>query len=253
MKGNLLVSILLILAGSISGCGGSDDSSSSPPPVAATSAEGMWIGSSGSNRSVTGVVLEDGTYWFLYSQMGNPPIIAGVVQGSGSSQNGSFTSSNGKDFDFEGTQIFDVSVASSYVMKQTLNGTVIYANNAGQTTFTSTYDADYDLTPDVNLLIGTYLGSATTAGAPEAVTVTVSAPNSITGTGTSGCNFAGSVSPRSHGNIYDVSVTFAGGACSNGTSTVNGIAFFDAATKTLHSAALNSDRTNGFVYVGTKP
>lgn len=253
MKGNLLVSLILILAGSISGCGGSDDSSSPPPPAPATSAEGQWIGSTDTGRSLVGVVLNDGTYWFLYSQMGNPPIIAGVVQGSGSSQNGSFTSSNGKDFNFEGTEIFDVSVTSSYVMKQTLNGTAIYANNAGQTTFTSTYDADYDLTPDVDLLIGTYSGSATTAGSPETVTVTVSAPDSVTGTSTSGCSFEGSVSPRSHGNVYDVSVTFKGGVCSNGTSTVNGVAFFDAATKTLRGAALNDTRTNGFVYVGAKP
>ncbi|MDN5942845.1 MAG: hypothetical protein L0H94_13260 [Nitrospira sp.] len=253
MKGNLLVSIILILAGSISGCGGSDDSSSPPPPAAATSAEGRWMGSSSTGRSVTGVVLEDGTYWFLYSQVGSSPIIAGVVQGSGSSQNGSFTSSTGTDFDFEETEIIDVSVTSSYVMKQTINGTVTYANNHGQTTFTSNYDDDYDLTPDVNLLIGTYSGSVTTAGAPDALTVTVSAPNSITGTSISGCNFSGSVSPRSQGNVYDISVTFEGGVCSNGTSTVNGVAFFDAATKTLRSAALNSARTKGFVYVGTKP
>jgi hypothetical protein len=252
MKGHLLVSAILILAGSISACGGSDESSSPPPPAPATSAEGLWNGTTDTGRSVAGLVLNDGTYWFLYSPVGNPNVLAGLVQGNGSSQTGSFTSSNTRDFNFEGPAILDAILAGSYVKKQSLSGTVTYVLG-GQTTFTSTYDADYDLTPDVNLVVGTYTGSTPTDGGTEDVTVTVSAPDSITGSSITGCNFVGSFSPRSHGNVYDVSVTFAGGVCSNGTSTVNGVAFFDAATKTLYSAALNSTRTNGFVYVGTKP
>lgn len=242
----------IFLAFSISACGSGGGDNSSSPPAPATSAEGLWNGTDSTGSSVAGLVLSDGTYWFLYSVANNPSVIAGVVQGNASTQTGSFTSSNTKDFNLEDPAIFDATLAGSYVMKQSLTGTVTYVGG-GQITFNSTYDADYDLIPDVNLVVGTYTGSTATAGGTESVTVTLSSPGSITGTGASGCFFTGSFAPRSSGNVYDVSVTFAGGVCSNGTSTVTGVAFFDAGTKTLYSAALNSTRTNGFIYLGTKP
>ncbi len=243
---------IILLAFSISACGGGEDgTSTSTPPPSATSAEGLWNGTTDTGRTIAGLVLGDDTYWFLYSLAGNPNVIAGLVQGSGISQASSFTSSNTRDFNLEGNGILDATFAGSFVTKQSFSGTVTYAIG-GQTTVNSTYDADYDLTPNVNLLVGTYTGSTATAGGSEIVTVTLST-NSISGFSASGCTFTGSFAPRSSGNVYDVSVTFAGGVCSNGTDTVNGVAFFDAGTNTLYSAALNTTRTNGFIFVGTKP
>jgi hypothetical protein len=241
---------IILLAFSISACGGGGGDTSTPPP-SATSAEGLWNGTTDTGRSIAGLVLGDDTYWFLYSLAGNPNVIAGLVQGSASSQAGSFTSSNTRDFNLEGNGILDATVAGSFVMQQSLSGTVSYVLG-GQTTINSTYDADYDLTPNVNLLVGTYTGSTATAGGSETVTVTLST-NSMSGSSASGCIFTGSFAPRSSGNVYDVSVTFAGGVCSNGTNTVNGVAFFDAGTNKLYCAALNTTRTNGFIFVGTKP
>lgn len=63
---------------------------------------------------------------------------------------------------------------------------------------------------------------------------------------------AGSVAPRAKGNIYDVSITFGGGVYSNGTSVVKAIGYFNSSTKLLYTAALNSGRTNGFIFVGSK-
>jgi hypothetical protein len=55
------------------------------------------------------------------------------------------------------------------------------------------------------------------------------------------------------GNVFDVTITFAGQpACSNGSDTVRGVGFYDAGTKRLYSAAFNPARTNGFVFIGTK-
>lgn len=246
-------SVFLALSVSACGSGGSDNNSNgSNPPTPATSAEGLWNGTSGNGRTTAGVVLDDGTYWFLYSVVGDPLVVAGAFQGNSSSQNGAFTSSNAKDFNLEGLGILDATVTGSYVMKQSLSGAIAILLG-GQTTFNTTYNADYDLIPDVSLVVGTYTGSTATAGGTEIVTVTLSSPSSVTGSSTSGCSFTGSFSPRTRGNVYDVSVTFAGGVCSNGASTVTGVAFFDAATKRLYSAALNSTRTNGFIYLGTKP
>ena len=247
----------IFLAVSISACsGGNDDTSTTPPqsnpPSPSTSAEGLWNGSTNAGRSVAGLVLDDGTYWFLYSVVGNPTVVAGLVQGNSSSQTGSFTSSNARDFNLVVPEILDGTIAGSYVMKQSLSGTVTFVLG-GNTTFNGTYNADYDLTPNVNLLVGTYTGSTATAGGTESVTVTLSSPGSLTGSSASGCNFTGSFSPRTRGNVYDISVTFAGGVCSNGISTVTGVAFFDAANQRLYSAALNVTRTNGFIFLGTRP
>jgi hypothetical protein len=248
---NRIVSLAcsIFLAFSVSACGSSSSPSAS---ASATSAEGLWNGTTSTGRSVAGVVLNDGTFWFLYSLPGIPNVIAGLVQGDGTSQAGTFISSNTKDFNFDGSGILDATFAGTYVMKQSLSGIVTYVLG-GQTSLNTTYDTDYDLIPDVNLVAGTYTGSTVITGGTEIVTVTLSSPGSIIGSSTSGCTFTGSFAPRSSGNVYDVVVTFAGGACSNGTSTVTGVAFFDAATKRLYSAALNNTRTNGFIYLGTKP
>jgi hypothetical protein len=90
--------------------------------------------------------------------------------------------------------------------------------------------------------------------ASETVTVIVSNNGSISGSSNTGCTFSGSFSPRTHGNVFDVTVTFDGQpGCSIGTETVKGIALYDAGTKQLYSAALNDTKTNGFVFIGTKP
>jgi hypothetical protein len=181
----------------------------------------------------------------------NPSIIAGVVQGNSSSQNGAFTSSNARDFNLQ-SGILEATINGSYAMKQNLNGTTSYDNNTQpQETFTTTYDSDYELTPDMNAVAGTYTGFVT---ANEAVTVIVSTNGAISGNSNTGCTFSGSFSPRTHGNVFDVTITFDGQqGCTIGTETVNGIGFYDAGTKQLRSAALNGNRTDGFVFIGTKP
>lgn len=250
MKHILIVCLACVVV--VSGCGGGGGGGGSSP-APATSAEGLWVGTTSNGRTIAGFVLGDDTYWVLYSLIGNSAVIAGAVQGNGTSQGGSFTSSNGKDFNLEGLGVNDVTVSASYMMKQSFNGTIRYTATGDQVTFTSSYDSDYDLTPSLAALAGTYSGSAATTGGTESATVTISAAGAISGNSAGGCNFSGSASPRTRGNVYDVSVTFAGGTCANGTNTVTGVANFDVPTKQINSAALNSARTNGFIFVGTKP
>lgn len=238
----------------LSACSGGGDSSSPPPsstpPVAsATSPEGLWNGTTSTGRSFGGLILDDGSYWFLYSVIGSPNVVAGVVQGNETSQNGSFTSSDAKDFNLEGLGVLNATLVGTYVMKQTLNGTIAYQIGQ-QATFTGVYDANYELTPDMNAVAGTYSGMTPTN---ETVTVTLTAAGEISGSSSSGCSFLGSFVPRANGNVFNVVVTFGGGVCANGTNTVKGVAHFDAATNILRSAALDSSRTNGFLFIGSKP
>lgn len=243
----LIILALLMLTG----CGSGNSDPTSPQATPTTiSAEGIWMGTTGSGRTVAGVVLNDGTYWFLYSGVGTAPV-AGVVHGTGSVQGDAFTSSNTRDLNLEGLGVLDATLAGTVVTRQHLSGTVNYVHG-GSTTFSTTYNAEYEGVPTVDQVVGTYSGPVTNTGGVDWVTVTLTAPGTLAGSSTGGCSVTGFFTPRSHGNIYDVSITFAGVLCANGTSTVTGEAFLDAATHRLVSAALNPTRTNGFLFIGLR-
>lgn len=231
-------------------CGGGygDSNFSSMPQSMATSAEGLWTGATPTRRTVSGLVLDDGSYWVFYTAIGNPNVLAGLVQGTGTSHSGSFGSSNTRDFNLEGAGILAATMSGSYVQKKSFNGTIAYFN--GDTgSFTSTYDEDYESAPNTNLVAGNYSGLRADN---QTVSVTLGSAGTVSGSFTDGCTFAGSFSPRAKGNAFNVTVTFGGGICSNGTDTVNGVAFHDAATNRLYSAALNSARTNSYIFIATK-
>lgn len=199
-------------------CGGGyveSDLSSLPQPTA-TSAEGLWTGTTSTGRAVAGLVLDDGSYWLFYTASDNRNILAGLVQGTGTSHFGSFGSSNSRNFHVEGVGIRAATMSGSYVL---------------------------------TLVTGTYVGLR-----PDhhAVTVTVDSAGTLSGHSTDGCTVAGTLFPRGKGNLFHTSVTFGGGACRQGTETVTGVAFYDAATHRLYSAALNSARTTSFLFLGTK-
>jgi hypothetical protein len=174
------------------------------------------------------------------------------VQGNSTSNNGNFNAANGVDFNLEGLGLNTFSLSGTYTAKGKLGGTLTYTG--GRTdNFTSTYISDYDLTPSLATIADTYSGSAASGGGLEAVTVSISSSGAITGMDAGGCSFTGTATIHAKGNVYDVSVTFGGGHCSNGTSVVTGVAYYDAAKHELVSAGLNSSRTNGYLFAGTKP
>jgi hypothetical protein len=235
-----------------SACGGGGGGSATVAPASLGTAEGLWTGMTGSGRTFSGLLLDDGTYWFLYTAVGNSAVLGGAVQGTGISSNGTFTSSNGMDFNLEGAGILNFTMAGTYTEKSKLGGTLTYSG--GTNTFTSTYDTNYDLSPSLATIAGTYSGQAKTVNSgPELATVMIAGGGAITGTSASGCSFTGTAAPRAKGNVYNVSVTFSGGNCDNGTNIVTGVAYYAASNKTLVSTALNSGRTNGFIFLGAKP
>ena len=237
----------LLLAGCSSGGGGDD----APPSAITGTAEGLWTGTTGDGRTISGVVLDDDTYWLWYSAVGQPSVLAGALQGSGRSQNGAFTSSNGIDFNIEGIGplvLLDAPLAASYVMRKSFNGVITYPTTT-QTFFTSTFNTDYDATPSVASLVGTYIGPSTTSGI---FTITIDPSGSITGT-FSACDYAGALSPRASGNVYDVSITAFGRICGGSGLLQTGVAWFDVATNRIFISTLN--RVNGIfsiIFLGTK-
>jgi hypothetical protein len=246
-----VLAVSWLLALSACGGGGGNGGTPSAPVI---SAEGLWTGSTSTARTVTGIVLDNGTYWLLYSVPNVSVLTAGFVQGTGTSINGSFSSSDGIDFNISGQGINNATVSASYVSKQSFIGSVSYPNPNSTYTFTSAYNADYDKTPSLSAIAGNYGGIASVAGSHEAITMVINSQGLVagTGTGTSSCQYAGLVVPRAKGNLYDLSLVISGSNCT-GTSSVTGIGYFDSGAKRLYLAALNSARSNGLVFDGIKP
>ena len=234
----------------LTACGGGGGGGGGSADTSGT-AEGLWIGTTDQNRTVAGLVLSDGSYWFLYSAINDPTIVGGLVQGGGTSSNSTFQSSNAKDFNLELPQILSGTFSGNYVERRTLDGTAT-APGVGSTTFNLDYDAAYELVPSLGLIAGTYSGWAATAAGIGVGTIAISGNGTVTPVGAVDCQFTGTVTPRPDANAYDLSVTFGGGLCSNGTSTVTGVAFLSSNGLVLYTAALNTSRTDGFVAFGSR-
>lgn len=180
-----LTLLAIAIALSVSGCGG--DQTPVVPP--ANTAEGLWSGTTNTNRTLTTAVLDDGTYYFFYSGPGNPNQIGGVIQGTGTSNSGSFTSSNTKDFGI-GVTVLDATLAANYAARQFLNGSITYFGT-GTVTFTSSYNSAYDTMPTVASLAGTYAGQAGSSGGTQTANVTVTADGRLRGPNKTGARLQG--------------------------------------------------------------
>jgi hypothetical protein len=231
-------------------CGGgyreSDVSSLSQP--LATSAEGRWTGTTSTGRTVTGLVLDDGSYWLFYTAKDQPNILAGLVQGTGTSHSGAFGSSNTRDFNLEGAGIRAATMRGRYVPNKRFDGTIAYVTGETES-FTSTYDGNSVSAPNLTLVAGTYVGLRADN---HQVTLIVDTAGTLSGHASDGCTVVGTLSPHATGNIFQVSMTLEGGACGTETETLTGVAFYDIATHRLYSAALNHTRTTSFLFLGTK-
>lgn len=137
-------------------------------------------------------MLDDGTYYIGYEAT---PYPSGVWHGTMHAAHGSFTSSNAKDYSETFRDIFDIAVDGTYATRGHLNGTVRYPATGQTATFTGSYDKDYERTPTLAALAGTYLGDATTLHVVESLTIEIAASGAIHGTGASGCKFTGVASP----------------------------------------------------------
>lgn len=248
----------IVLLGAVfllSACGGSS-STSTTTPAANSPAQGMWNGTTSTNRSISAIVLGDGTYYVIYSAANNPNIIDGFSQGTGSAtaSPGTFTSSNMQDFNFVGLGVNSATLSTSYTTKQSFNGTINYTGGTS-TTFTSTYDPTYETVPTLSALAGSYTGTAVVVnvGNSANTVITVSSSGAISSS-SNGCTITGSASPRSDGNAFDVSMTFAASGCdaSLAGKTLAGMGYFDSLNKQFYIAAPNAARTGGVFYLGAQ-
>ena len=226
----------------LTGCGGGGGDGATTN----ASAEGFWSGPASTGFTVNLVILETGETWGIYST-GNT--IYGALYGQ-TTTSGNVVSGTGTDFDLVNRTSTASSFSGSVSPKSSLS-----VRTASGTTFSGTYSATYDTAASLALLAGTFTGTAVTANtAPTTVQVTVSASGAITLPATNGCSATGTATPRPTGkNVFNISVTYSGTcALGNGTTT-NGVGYYEASSKRLFGLALNTSKSDGFIFAGVKP
>ncbi|BCL75702.1 hypothetical protein JHS3_14380 [Jeongeupia sp. HS-3] len=208
----------------------------------------MWIGTTSNNRAVTGFVLDDGTYWFLYSAPGTSATLAGVLQGAFAAANGVLNTSNTVDLNTLGNSRSGPGVTGTYQTKQTLK---LALNDAGQTTFNTSYSRQYEGVPNLATLAGVFKGNYSTRTTSNVVTFSINPNGTVVGT-SDGCTFAGKFTTRSTANLYDMALTLTGTACIGGGGSVdlNGVAYLDATGTTLYTVGLDGTRERGIIFNG---
>lgn len=225
-----------------------------PPPP---SAEGVYGGklTNSSSSDFQLLVLENGDFYSLYgTNTGSIFGVAGFIQGTGTSANNRFTSSNGKDF---GTSpAAEVTTTAEYdPVGKTISGSVSSvrqtSNFSGGPIAGSLYN--YNTPATLSTIIGSW---STTAITGERVALTIAANGAFSATSGGGCRFSGAMTPRATGkNVFDVSLTFGAAPCALAGQSGSGIAVAYALTggrTQLLVAASNATRTNGTAVVGTR-
>lgn len=245
MKKSLSMIGLAVVLTACGGGGGGDDAPAAPPaPV--TTAEGFWNGTASTGTTVRVAILENGETWGVYS-VGSS--IVGALYGQTTSGTGTLSGS-GSDFNIPTRTVTQGSYTGTFTPKSRIN---IRSSNGA--TFSAEYRTDYDAAPSLAALAGTFSGTGVSGGSPvQNAPVTISSNGTISVPSSLGCSASGTAVPRPSGkNIFNVSVTFSGSNCAlgNGARTT-GIAYYDAPTRQLLVMALNSGKTDGFIYVGTK-
>lgn len=261
------LALLWLVFATLAACGGggSDDpvagGGDGPPPPDLATAEGAYVGSlTGAPSGAAhfrAIVLENDDIWSLYGQDSVSMFtVYGFVQGSGISDNGSYTSSDAGDFGLIPAVHGNIS-ASYNATAGTLSGTV---SGGGTTTSFAGNRApdggyDYDSTATVDSITGGWV-LQTLQG--EFLTATVSPSGSFSFTSDSGCGGDGSIAPRASGkNVFDVTITFVNSdACAlpGQSATGIGITYPIAATsqRQFMIAVTSADRTLGTAAFGIR-
>jgi len=206
------------------------------PGGGVATAEGIWRGTTDLGQPVTVVILDDGTFYIVFSAQGTTTE-AGVLHGSGSSVNGNFDATSIKEYPLSPSKPplsgGAAAIHGTYVPRTTLQLTI------GSSSVTASYDPTYDQPGNLASLAGTYQGFVghITEQAP-AMSIMDSGGN-LTISGTQ-CVTAVSATPRGTVNMFNISVSSS--SCYNGP----GIMFYDSAGKKLYALAAFYNGLLGF-------
>lgn len=233
----------LTVAALLAGCGGGDDSGPST---------GGWVGTSTSNRDVTAVVLSDGGYYLMYSAVGDPNTVGGVVQGTASISSGAFTSSDALDFNVEGAGMKPGAVAASLHPYDKFEGGFTPATTGNALSFQTRFDFAKSLGgATLAQLAGAYNGNAGFALGVRPAVFTVTATGAVSSS-INGCAITGTATPRTDINGYDLTIAFGPAPCAIPNLSFTGIAYIRQDNGRLYAAARNAATKQSVIFSGSK-
>lgn len=253
--------VLLAACGGGGGDGGGGNTGGSSPPTqtptqTSGTAEGVYGGTlNGSSSSDFEVlVLENGEYWSLYGQnMGSIFYVHGFIQGNGTSNNGSFTSSDLRDFGYAPaaagslTASYNTSAKTITGSTTTPMGTVQFS---GGPIPNSLYN--YNSPATLSSVSGSWAAVSSLGGN---VTINIAANGNLT-LSEGGCVASGTIAPRASGkNVFNVSVKFGAAPCllPNQTATGIGVTYALATGQTqLIAAVTSAARSEGIAVFGVR-
>lgn len=226
---------------------------SSPGP----SAEGVYSGTMTGSRSTAfeALVLENGDWWSVYGTKTSSIFsVAGFVQGSGTSNNGRFTSSNAKDFGFAPASAGTLNATYDATAK-TISGTFSAGTQTG--TFSGGPIAgslyNYNTAAALTTVVGAW---STTSLTGEGVAINVASTGAFTAVSSLGCNFTGTITPRPSGkNVFNVAMAFGAAPCALPGQSATGIALAYPLTSgrtQLLVSAVDGTRSYGAAVFGTR-
>jgi hypothetical protein len=242
----------LSAAGLLAACGGGGTGIAPIEPKPEGAYAGTLTGSASTAFQL--LVLENDEYWALYGRnVGNSFLVAGFIQGTGIANNGSFSSTNARDFGV--VPAASGTVSASYVAGTSIQGTVSSGGGtvtlAGTAFATSTFD--YNAAASLATIAGNW---NLTALDGSATALAIAANGSFTGS-SAGCSFSGTLAPRPSGKIvFNFSVTFGAAPCVLPGQSASGIAISSllagTTTRQLIAAGVNGARTTGTALFGTR-
>lgn len=219
---------------------------------AVTGAEGIWRGVF-VDGLMTWIQLDNGLFYIFEASTDTPNVIEILVHGSATSGNGTFFVPSLTAFDFYEPLVMTVGPITGKYQARRWIAFSAQDPETGQDVYVGGhFDTTYDAVPSLAAIEGNYSGEAR-FGPPfgaHALSATVHSNNSVTGNfGT--CAFAGTITPRPRGNLYDITVPF-GAGCDFSGQTFSGIVFLDPLTQRLMVATLNAQRTAAGMFIATR-
>jgi hypothetical protein len=241
----------------IAGCGGGGGggATADPGPVPEGAYSGAITGSSTSSAFQM-LILDNSEYWAMYGNTSGGRFgVRGFLHGAGTFNNGSFTSSNMRDYGV--SPALPGTVNATYRLGTSIQGTVAAAGQSQSVSFAGSPIAattyNYSTPASISLIQGAWTLTALNG---TSVSLTVAASGSFSGS-SQGCSFTGSLKPRASGkNVFDMSITFGLAPCAlpgqsgAGIGVTNVIA--GTQTRQLIIAGVNAAKTEGTALFGTR-
>lgn len=264
------LSLILVSTAFVAACGGggadpapnNSGGGSSSPTATANKAEGFYTGTFSTAAFPNGVlqtiILENDQVWGAYGTRDattGANIIYGIFQGTGASNNGSYSSSDIKDFYYTGTTTTGT-LSASYQAGVSLNGSA--SANGQSASFVASVPANSTYVYSAPALLADITGSwtgTTLGGAISSFTIGNTGSFSVSN---AGCVTSGTVVPRPSGkNVFDLSVVVATSSACGGNAglSATGIVVTNLLTngsRQLVALYVDSSRTAGTAFIATR-